>query len=184
MLLIGVMVSFVASASMMFLMATTSSENIHSIVFWMMGSLDEPNSGLIRFALGVSLGGLVLSMAYSRALNALRLGENKAQHLGINANSAVRVLFVIASLLTGVSVSVAGVIGFVGLIIPHIIRLIMGSDYRFLLLGSFLGGGFFLIVCDIIARTIIAPNELPIGVITGLAGGTIFIIMLSRTKAI
>jgi len=182
MLLIGVMVSFVASASMMFLMATTTSENIHSIVFWMMGSLDEPNPALIRFALIGSLFGLLLSMLYTRSLNALRLGENKARHLGVNADMAIRILFVIASLLTGICVSVAGVIGFVGLIIPHIIRLLMGSDYRLLLLGSFLGGGFFLIVCDIIARTIIAPHELPIGVITGLLGGTVFIIMLSRLK--
>ncbi|MCK4746231.1 MAG: iron ABC transporter permease [Bacteroidales bacterium] len=182
MLLIGVMVSFVASASMMFLMATTTSENIHSIVFWIMGSLDEPNSDLIRFTLVASLIGLLLSLLYTRSLNALRLGEQKARHLGVNSNVAVRILFIIASLLTGICVSVAGVIGFVGLIIPHIIRLLMGSDYRFLLLGSFLGGGFFLIICDILARTIIAPNELPIGVITGLLGGTVFIIMLSRTK--
>lgn len=182
MLLIGVMVSFVASASMMFLMAVTTSENIHSIIFWIMGSLDEPDTTLIRITLIASLSGLLVSIFFARPLNALRLGENKARNLGVNSNKTVRILFLIASLLTGICVSVAGVIGFVGLIIPHIVRSIMGSDYRFLLLGSFLGGSFFLIVCDILARTIIAPNELPIGVITGMVGGVVFITMLSKVK--
>ena len=182
MLLIGVMVSFVASASMMLLMAITTADNVHSIVFWMMGSLDEPNTSLIWIAVAGSLIGLALSLFYTRALNALRLGETKARHLGINANLAIRILFVIASILTGICVSVAGVIGFVGLIIPHIVRLLMGTDYRLLVPASFLGGSFFLILCDILARTLIAPNELPIGVITGLLGGTVFIIMLGNSK--
>jgi iron complex transport system permease protein len=89
-------------------------------------------------------------------------------------------MFIIASVITGISVSVAGVIGFVGLIIPHLVRNIIGSDYRVLLLASFLGGGIFLILSDIIARTIISPNELPIGVITGMLGGLIFIVVLSK----
>lgn len=182
MLLIGVMVSFVASAAMMFLMAVTTSENIHSIIFWIMGSLDEPNNTLIRITIIASLSGLVTSIFFARSLNALRLGEMKARNLGVNTNRTVRILFLIASVLTGVCVSVAGVIGFVGLIIPHIVRLLLGSDYRFLLLGSFLGGSFFLIVCDILARSIIAPNELPIGVITGILGGVVFIVMLSKVK--
>ncbi len=182
MLLIGVMVSFIASASMMFIMATTTSENMHSIVFWIMGSLDEPEINLINITLIVSLSGLILSMLFARPLNALRLGATEAQYLGINTNASIRVLFLIASVLTGVCVSVAGVIGFVGLIIPHIIRFILSSDYRFLLPGSFLGGSFFLIGCDIIARTVISPNELPIGVITGILGGVIFIGILSGSK--
>ena len=92
-------------------------------------------------------------------------------------------MFFVASLLTGVAVSVAGVIGFVGLVIPHLIRLIIGNDYRVLLAGSFLGGAIFLIICDTVARSIISPNELPIGVITGFAGGLVFIGVLSRTKS-
>ena len=182
MLLIGVMVSFIASASMMFVMAVTTSENLHSIVFWIMGSLDEPNPVLIRITVLAAFLGLIISLFFARPLNALRLGEVNARHLGINSNVAVRYLFLIASVLTGVCVSVAGVIGFVGLIIPHVARLIFGTDYRFLLLGSFLGGSFFLILCDILARKIIAPNELPIGVITGILGGIVFIILLSGSK--
>ncbi|WP_207915989.1 FecCD family ABC transporter permease [Natronoflexus pectinivorans] len=182
MLLIGVMISFVASSSMMFLMSVTTAENLHGIIFWIMGSLDEPNRLLIRITLFSSLAGLAISYLFARPLNALLLGEDKAGHLGINSRHTIRILFLVASLLTGICVSVAGVIGFVGLVIPHLIRLIAGSDYRFLLIGSFLGGSFFLILSDVIARTIISPNELPIGVITGMAGGVLFIIVLNKFR--
>lgn len=182
MLLIGVMISFIASASMMFLMAVTTAETIHSIIFWIMGSLDQPNTSLIKITLFASISGLLISILYSRSLNALRLGEVNARSLGINTGVVVRTLFILASVLTGICVSVTGVIGFVGLIIPHMIRLLFGLDYRFLLLGSFLGGSLFLIICDIVARTIIDPHELPIGVITGMVGGLVFIVMLSQSK--
>lgn len=182
MLLIGVMISFVASSSMMFLMAITTTENLHGIIFWMMGSLDEPNSLLIKIMLYSSIAALFIAYIFARPLNALRLGEEKARHLGIHSTVILRILFVVASLLTGISVAVAGIIGFVGLIIPHIVRMIIGSDYRILLICSFLGGSLFLIISDIIARTIISPNELPIGVITGMAGGLIFIVVLARAN--
>lgn len=182
MLLIGVMVSFIASSAMMFLMSTSSSEQVHSIIFWIMGSLDEPNQMLIKVSSYVGLIGLVLSYLFIQPLNALRLGEEKARHLGINTEWSIRILFIVASLLTGVSVAVAGVIGFVGLVIPHLVRLVVGNDYRILLISSFIVGGSFIVVCDAIARTIISPNELPVGVITGMIGGTLFIIVLARTN--
>ncbi len=180
MLLIGVMISFVASSGMMLLMSTASTENLHGIIFWVMGSLDEPNSTLITYASAFSIIGLVASYFFVQPLNALRLGENKAKSLGINTDLTIKLLFIIASVLTGVCVSVAGVIGFVGLIIPHLMRIFVGTDYRILLISSFISGGIFLIVSDSIARTIISPNELPIGVITGIFGGIIFIIVLGR----
>jgi iron complex transport system permease protein len=182
MLLTGVMISFIASSAMMFLLAITTSENLHGIIFWIMGSLDEPNTALIRLTLTSSLVILLLSYLFVKPLNALRLGEEKAQHLGINTNVSIRILFLLASLLAGICVSVAGVIGFVGLIIPHIIRMIFGRDYRFLLISSFLVGSSFIVLSDIVARTIISPNELPIGVITGIIGGSIFIFLMSRKK--
>lgn len=181
MLLIGVMVSFVASSAMMFLMSLTTADNIQNIVFWVMGSLDEPNSVLIKIAFWSAVAGLIISIFFARPLNALRLGEVKARHLGIDTGTTIKILFVLSSLLTGIAVSVAGVIGFVGLVIPHLIRLIIGNDYRVLLLGSFLGGAVFLVLSDTLARTVIAPNELPIGVITGLTGGLMFIVVLSRS---
>jgi iron complex transport system permease protein len=180
MLLTGVMVSFIASSSMMLLMAITSSENLHGIIFWIMGSLDEPDMSLIYITLILSVSALFLSYLFVQPLNALRLGEEKAKHLGINTDLAIKLLFLMASLLAGVSVAVAGVIGFVGLIIPHLMRLLFGTDYRILLISSFLSGAIFLVVSDVIARTIISPNELPIGVITGIAGGIAFLLMISH----
>ncbi len=182
MLLIGVMISFVASSTMMLLMSITTTDNLRGILFWMMGSLDESNGYLIKTVLYSSLAGLFISYLFARPLNALLLGEVKASHLGINSKTTIRILFVVASLLTGICVSVTGVIGFVGLVIPHFIRLLAGSDYRFLLIGSFLGGGIFLTLCDVVARTIISPTELPIGVITGIAGGVLFIIVLNQVR--
>jgi iron complex transport system permease protein len=180
MLLTGVMISFIASSLMMLLMAVASNESLRSIIFWTMGSLDQPNILLIKIAFGTSLSGLFFSYFFARDLNALRLGEERAVHLGINSARAIRFLFVIASLLTGISVAVAGIIGFVGLIIPHIMRLFAGNDYRILLLSSFLGGAGFLVLSDTLARTIISPNELPVGVITGIIGGAAFMIILRK----
>ena len=182
MLLTGVMVSFVASSGMMLLMSLSSTEKLHGIIFWTMGSLDQSDNLLIWITLIVSLIGLFASYLFVRPLNALRLGEEKALHLGINTGIAIKSLFLIASLLAGVCVSVAGVIGFVGLIIPHLLRLVFGSDYRILLVSSFLLGGSFIVLSDVVARTIIAPNELPIGVITGIIGGSVFIVMMNSRK--
>lgn len=180
MLLIGVMVSFIASSGMMFLMAISSTENLHGIIFWTMGSLDEPNMALVWGSfIAVSLV-LLLSYFFVKPLNALRLGEEKALHLGINTQLSIKILFLLASILTGVSVAVAGVIGFVGLIIPHLARLFFGNDYRLLLISSFLLGATFIVLSDVVARTIIAPNELPIGVITGIIGGLVFILLMGK----
>ncbi len=163
-------------------MSISSADNVYSIVFWIMGSLNEPNQVLIQITLIVSMVGLAISYLFARPLNALMLGQEKATYLGINSKNTIRMLFILSSLLTGISVAVAGVIGFVGLVIPHLIRMLTGSDHRFLLIGSFLGGGIFLVLSDVVARTIIAPNELPIGVITGIAGGILFIVVLIRKK--
>ncbi len=180
MLLIGVMVSFIASSAMMFLMAISSAEDLHGIVFWTMGSLDEPNIYLVWGSFITSIIILFLSFLFVKPLNALRLGEEKALHLGINTQLAIKLLFILASILAGLSVAVAGVIGFVGLIIPHLARLFFGNDYRILLVSSFLLGSSFLVLSDVVARTIISPNELPIGVITGIIGGIVFIFMMSK----
>ena len=182
MLLTGVMISFIASSSMMLLMAITSAENLHGIIFWIMGSLDEPDMSLIYVTLVMAFASLLASYLFVQPLNALRLGEEKAKHLGINTDTTIKLLFLLASMLAGVCVAVAGVIGFVGLIIPHLMRLLVGSDYRILLISSFLSGSIFLVLSDVIARTIISPNELPIGVITGIVGGIVFLLMMSRSS--
>ncbi len=184
MLLTGVMISFISSSLVMLLMAVSRTEDLHSIVFWIMGSLDEPNRVLIKTALWGALGGLVFSYFFSLDLNALALGEEEAVHLGINVPRTKRTLFLIASILTGFSVSVAGIIGFVGLVVPHFMRMIIGTDHRVLFLGSFLAGACFLILCDTLARTVIAPLELPVGVITGIIGGIVFIYALTKRQVL
>lgn len=184
MLLTGVMISFISSSLVMLFMAISRTEDLHSIVFWIMGSLDEPNMSLIKIALWGALAGLVLSYLFCLDLNALALGEEEAIHLGVNVPRTKRSLFMIASILTGVSVSVAGIIGFVGLVVPHFMRMITGTDHRILFLSSFLAGACFLILCDTLARTVISPLELPVGVITGIIGGIVFIYALTKRRAL
>jgi len=179
-LLTGVMVSFISSSLIMLIMAIAKTEDLRGIVFWIMGSLEEPNWFLIKLMLAVSAAGLAASYFFWKDLNALRIGDDEAVHLGIDTEKSKRALFLLASLLTGCAVSVGGMIGFVGLIIPHYMRMFIGPDHRALLAGSFLSGACFLIFCDTLARVIVAPSELPVGIITGVIGGTFFIYALTR----
>lgn len=183
-LLTGVMVSFICSSLVMLIMAVSRSEDLHGIVFWIMGSLEEPNWALIKLTVLVSVAGLFISYLFCKELNAMSLGEEEASHLGINVEKAKLTLFLLASLLTGCSVAVAGIIGFVGLTIPHLVRMVLGSDHRIVLPASFLTGGIFLIICDTAARTVIAPLELPVGVITGIFGGSLFVYALTKGRSV
>jgi iron complex transport system permease protein len=182
MLLTGVMISFVCSSLLMFLLSVSTAEDMHNIIFWTMGSLDEANEMLIQLMFWTSLCVLLVAHFFIHPLNALRLGEDEASHLGISVFSTIRILFVLTSILTGLCVSIAGIIGFVGLVIPHLMRKLVGSDYRVLLAAGFIGGGVFLMICDVLARTLIAPNELPVGVLTGITGGIVFIVLLTRNE--
>lgn len=177
-LLLGVMISFVSSSLVMLIMAVSRAEDLQGIVFWLMGSLDEPNPLLIGLAAAVSLLALALSWLFSLDLNAMALGEEEAMHLGIRVERTRRILFLLASLATGLSVSVAGIIGFVGLVVPHFMRRHVGSDHRLLLPAAWLCGAAFLVLCDTIARTLLSPLELPVGVITGILGGSLFVYAL------
>lgn len=183
-LLTGVMISFVSSSLIMLIMAISRTEDLHGIVFWIMGSLEEPNWLLIKLAVLVSILGLLISYKFSLALNAFSLGEEEALHLGINTEKTKRLLFILASFLTGCSVSITGIIGFVGLVVPHFVRMFVGGDHRILLISSFLCGASFLIFCDTLARTVISPMELPVGVITGILGGSLFVYALSKKKVV
>jgi iron complex transport system permease protein len=179
-LLTGVMISYISSSIVTLILAISQTEDLQGIIFWIMGSLEEPSLALIFIILFLSVICLVLSYLLSVDLNALVLGEEEAIHLGVNVERAKKMLFLIASVLTGVSVSIAGIIGFVGLVVPHFVRMFAGYDHRVLLVTSFLTGAGFLIFCDTLARTIISPVELPVGVITGILGGSLFVYALSR----
>jgi len=181
-LLTGVMLSFISSSLIMLVMALSRTDDLHGILFWIMGFLGDANWGTALFMLVVSLGGFFISYPLSLRLNALALGEEEAAHLGVNIEATKRGVFLLASLLTGLCVASSGVIGFVGLVVPHLMRLLFGPDHRFLMPGSFLFGAVFLVLCDTIARTIVSPTELPVGVITGIVGGVLFIHALSRKR--
>jgi len=179
-LLTGVMISFIASAVILLVMSLSQEHQLHGILFWIMGSLEESNFSLIKLVSLIILVGIAVSFFFSRDLNVLSLGEEEALHLGVNIERTKRILFILGSLIAGVAVSVSGIIGFVGLLVPHFMRLFVGPDHRILLPTSCLAGGIFLIASDTLARTIISPLELPVGVITGILGGSLFIYFLSR----
>lgn len=130
------------------------------------------------------LTGLVVLLLYARSLNLMQLDEEQAQQLGINVERLKLVLLGAATLITAAAVSFVGVIGFVGILIPHAVRLIWGADYRFLLPLSVLTGAIFLILADIIARTVLAPTEIPIGVITAICGAPFFLYLLRRRRRV
>ena len=181
-LLTGVMISFIASSLIMLIMAFSQAENLHGIVFWIMGSLEEPSSNLILLSSIISLAGLGGSYLFCLDLNAFSIGEEDAFHLGVNRDRTKKWLFFIASILTGVSVSVAGIIGFVGLAVPHFVRMVIGGDHRILIICSYLAGALFLVLCDTMARGLFAPMELPVGVITGIIGGALFVYALNKKQ--
>lgn len=183
-LLIGVMISFISSSMVMLIMAVSRTSDLHTIIFWLMGNLDEPNTNLILFTLIVSIIGLLASFLLSFRLNIFSLGEEQARSLGIDVEQIKKFVFLLASFLTGVCVSISGVISFVGLIIPHLIRMLLGRDNRLLIFTSYFAGGAFLILSDTIARTVAAPVELPVGVITGIIGGLSFVYFLNQRKVV
>jgi iron complex transport system permease protein len=179
-LLVGVMINFICSSVVLLIMSVSRLEDLHGILFWIIGALGETDWLLVKAALAATAAGLVISYFFCFDLNALSLGEEEALHLGINVERTKRMLFVLTSLLTGLCVSLAGIIGFVGLVVPHFLRLLVGPDHRILLVSSFLSGAIFLIMSDTIARTVALPLELPVGVVTGIVGGVLFIYALTR----
>jgi iron complex transport system permease protein len=180
-LLAGVIVNAFTSAVVMFLLTVSRSTEIHNAVFWLMGDLGMASGREIGLAALVLLAGFGLIYAHSRSLNLFVIGEETALRLGVSVERTKKVLLAAASLLTAASVSLCGTIGFVGLIVPHMMRMALGSDHRLLLPVSLLFGAAFLIVADAFARTLIAPAELPVGVITALCGAPYFVYLLRRS---
>ncbi len=174
-LLTGIMMSFIFSSLIMLVMALSKVENTHSIIFWLMGSLEQSRIQTSLFTIIISIFLFLIVIYYFHELDALLLGEEAATQLGINVRNSQIKFFLVASILTACSVTISGIIGFVGLAIPIIMRKIIGTKHNYLLIASYLGGALFLSACDLISRTIIAPRELPVGVITGITGGIIFL---------
>jgi len=181
-LLAGVVANAFLSALIMFIISVSQVEAAYSMVSWMMGSIGyETWSMIFGIAAYVALGGFVLS-GLARDLNVLALGEDAAHQTGVPVERVKAWAFFAASLVTGAVVSVSGLIGFAGLIVPHMTRLVFGPDHRLLLPASMLLGAAFLMACDTLARTLIAPSEIPVGVVTALVGGPFFIFLLRRRQ--
>jgi len=161
-----------------------SGGKMPGIIFWLMGSFSLSQWSEIRLVLPCVVVGIAIILLYARPLNIMQLDEEQAQQLGVNVERLKLVLLVAATLITAAAVSFVGIIGFVGIIIPHAVRLIWGPDHRFLLPLSVLTGAIFLILADIIARTALAPIEIPIGIITALLGAPFFLYLLRRKRRI
>ena len=160
----------------------TSGEKMHGIIFWLMGSFSLSEWSEVRVVLPYVVVGIVVILLYSRSLNVMQLDEEQAQQLGINVERVKLILIAAATLITAAAVSFVGTIGFVGIIIPHAVRLVWGPDHRFLLPLSVLTGAIFLILADLVARTVLAPTEIPTGVITAICGAPFFLYLLRRRK--
>lgn len=180
-LLAGVAVSSLLSA-LVSLLIYFSGEKLHQVIFWLMGGFSGASWVFVKAALPYIAGSLAVITIYRRELNALLLGEDTAHSLGVDVAATRRILLAAASLLTATAVSTAGIIGFVGLVVPHVVRLLAGPDHRTLVPASALAGATMMVGADLVARTIIAPTELPVGVVTALIGGPFFIYLLRHRR--
>lgn len=180
-ILIGVIYSMFVSSAMNVII-TFAADKVKDITFWTMGSLQGSsylNAGILAGALAVC-GGILLFRA--RELNAFAVGEDNARHVGVDVKRTRLVVLITVSVLIGVCVSVGGTIGFVGLVTPHMIRMLVGPNHRRLLPASLFGGAVFLLLADLVARVALRPLELPIGVVTSLVGAIVFLVIFYRTR--
>ena len=179
-LLIGVIFNAFWGAAIMLVNSVVNFYYAHSILFWLMGNLEAPTYREVAIVACLAAIGFLVLMFRARDLNLLSLGDEAAAEMGVEVAGLRRVIFFATSIMIGAAVSVSGIISFVGLIVPHVLRLALGSDHRLLLPASLLGGAAFMVIADLIARTAIAPSEIPVGAITALCGGPFFIYMLRR----
>jgi len=180
-LLSGIAVSFFLSAIVAVLQVIAGGR-LHVLVFWLMGGFSYVEWRDIWAILPIICLGTAATYFYAHDLNILALGEETAQHLGVDIEKVKKLLLIFGSLVTAAAVSISGLIGFIGLIIPHMTRILIGPDHRILLPTSTIVGATFLVICDAVARVIVSPVELPVGVITALSGGPFFIYLLRKKK--
>jgi ABC-type Fe3+-siderophore transport system permease subunit len=179
-ILAGVIVTTFLSSAIVFITTMMDATRIRSFTFWLLGDLSGTTSSLLTIGLAAAGVGVAVLALNARSLNLLMLGERDAFDLGVEVGRVRLTVFVAASLLVGASVASSGSVGYVGLVVPHLVRLSFGSDNRVVIVASALAGAAFVIVADTIARTIIAPRELPVGAITALIGAPLFIYLLKK----
>jgi iron complex transport system permease protein len=180
-LLAGISINFLIAALIAILMVL-NSENMDKIIFWTMGSMSATKFSDLWIVFVFVLTGIVVIRIYARELNAILTGNESARSLGVNVERTKKIILLFSTLMIGIIVAKSGVIGFVGLIVPHIVRILVGSDNRRIIPFSIFGGMIFMLLADILSRVLIAPSELPVGSITALIGSPFFIYLLYNAK--
>ena len=182
MLLVGIAITALAGAGNSLLAYVADNDTMRSMSLWSMGGLDAASELRVILAASIIVPAIFLLMCFSRQLDAMLLGESEARHLGVDVQRVKWALIVIVAIAVASSVALAGVIGFVGLVVPHMLRMLIGPSHRRLLPYSALAGGLMLVAADIVARVIVSPAEMPVGVITAILGAPLFIILLRQRR--
>ena len=181
-LLSGVMVNAFCSAIIMFLISITQDARLHNIIFWLMGDLSTADLPQVVILGAILIPCFILVFVFSHSMNLLLMGKDMALTMGINIKAVTITLLIVTSFMVSATVSFSGLVGFVGLVIPHLLRLVLGPDHRFLVPACLFGGAAYLVLCDLLARTLPQQGEIPAGVITALIGAPLFIILLKKSR--
>lgn len=181
-LLSGVMVNAFCAAIIMFLVSMTHDSRLHNIIFWLMGDLSMVDIGHVGILAAILCPCFILIFWFSNSMNLLLMGKEMAQTMGINIKAVTVILLVSTSFMVSATVSYCGLVGFVGLVVPHLLRLLFGPDHRVLVPACILGGGAYLVFCDVLARVLPQQGEMPAGVITAMIGAPLFIFLLKKTR--
>lgn len=169
-------------AAVMSLIMVLGGKDLHAVVFWLMGGLSAANWDQVKMILPPIVIALPIPFFFLRDLNVMLLGEERAQHLGIEIERVRKILIAAASMMTAAAVAVSGLIGFVGLMVPHIVRLVIGPEHKWLLPASLLSGAILLLVADTLARSVLNPVEIPVGIVTAMLGGPFFLFLLFKKR--
>jgi iron complex transport system permease protein len=181
-LLSGVMVNAFCGAIIMFLVSITQDSRLHNIIFWLMGDLSAADIPQVVLLAVTLIPCFILIFLFAHTMNLLLMGREMALSMGINIKAVTVALLLITSFMVSITVSFSGLLGFVGLVIPHLMRLVLGPDHRLLVPACLLGGGAYLVFCDLLSRTIPQQGEMPAGVVTALIGAPVFIFLLKRSN--
>ena len=181
-LLSGVMVNAFCSAVIMFLISVTQDTRLHNIIFWLMGDLSSADNQQVGLLALMLLPCFVVLFWFSHTMNLLLMGKEMAQTMGVHIKAVTLMLLVVSSFMVSATVSYCGLVGFVGLVIPHLLRRLLGADHRILVPACVLGGGAYLVICDILARTLARQGEMPTGVVTAIIGAPLFILLLKKSS--